>query len=70
MERQVGMTDPAARAHAIAERGRARIDTNIAREWWRVHVGGDEWREVYFCPPQSAQEVMTRWYPGSGVVAK
>lgn len=61
------MTDPAARAHAIAERLRTRIDVNIAREWWRVQPEDGPARDVFFCPPQSLQEIITLWYPGAGV---
>lgn len=73
------MTDPAARAHAIAERARlnpqqerqlhATADREQPREWYVVTRAGES-REVMFCPPQTIGEVRTVWYPGAGVVPR
>ena len=58
------MTQPdiVERAKRMAERAR-QSSLPDAREWWTVNG-----QEVFFCPPQTAEEVRSRWYPGAGVV--
>ena len=56
--------DLAERAKKMAEKARQNAPV-AAREWWKVNGV-----EVYFCPPQTADEVRSRWYPGAGVVPR
>lgn len=38
------------------------------REWWSV-VTSNGGMQVFFCPPATAAQVRTLYYPGAGVVA-
>ncbi len=63
-------TDLADRAHRIAQAAASRMDqTYIAREWWVIRRPNAEPMEVFFCPPQTHDEVQARYY-GAGVLPR
>jgi len=60
--------DLAARAKRLADQASTRMATTyLAREWWTVTRQDGTTVDVMFCPPQTQQDVLTRWYPGCGV---
>jgi hypothetical protein len=56
--------DVVERVKRMAEKARNEA-TPVARDWWVVNGV-----EVFFHPPQTADEVRNRWYPGAGVVPR
>lgn len=64
-------TDLATRAQRIAQQANSRVaSTYIAREWWTVSRPDGTSVDVMFCPPQTQQQVLERWYPGCGVTSR
>jgi hypothetical protein len=70
---------PEQRAQAIAAKAKtqpsiderrlnATLDRSISRDWYSITKPNCEPIRVHFNPPQTIEEVRTRWYPGCGVL--
>lgn len=53
----------------LTERAHQRIASGISREWWIVKRPNEEPLEVFFHPPATQAEVLSR-YPGCGVTPR
>ena len=65
---RLAVNDLADRAHRIAQAAAKRVDTSyIAREWWQITKPNQPPIEVFFCPAQTHEQVLTHYY-GCGVL--